>query len=63
MQQLMELYENTSCNQGHSDYNHHRQVFLGKPAWLNVRVTTATYIEQYTGLNCILGDNDDNLAP
>ena len=39
----------------------YRKVLWGKPCLLIVRVTAAT--EQYTGLNCINSDNNDNLAP
>ena len=39
-------------------------MLLGKPSLLNVRVSAACVSsEQYTGLNCINSDNNDNLAP
>ena len=39
-------------------------MLLGKPCLLNVRVSAACVSsEQYTGLNCINSDNNDNLAP
>ena len=50
------------CNQSHCDQNNYWYVFFSKPGLLNIRVTAATLIEQYTGLNCIFSDIDDNLA-
>ena len=39
-------------------------MLLGKLCLLNVRVSAAcASSEQYTGLNCINSDNNDNLAP